>query len=43
MKKGKSINGLMKHIRNQHNIEISGSKNKKTSIKYGLLPWIQGI
>lgn len=35
MKKGKSINGLMKHIRVQHKIKISGSKDKKLLLSMG--------
>ncbi|MFC2678184.1 MAG: Abi family protein, partial [Granulicatella sp.] len=28
--KGKSIDGLMRHIRNNHNVLINGSKHKRT-------------
>lgn len=34
-KNGKTINGLMKHIRNEHNISISGSKDKKDLLSMG--------
>lgn len=35
MKKGKSVNGLMKHIRNQHEISISGTKDKQKLLEMG--------
>lgn len=35
MKKGKSTNALMKHIRDEHNIKIEGSTNKKTLLNIG--------
>lgn len=34
-KKGKSINGLMKHIRSQHQISIKGSKDKRDLLSMG--------
>lgn len=35
MKKGKSIDSLMKHIRDRHNIKIYGSENKKRLLGIG--------
>lgn len=35
VKKGKSFDSLMKHIRDSHNIEISGSDDKKKLINIG--------
>lgn len=43
MARGKSTNGLMKHIRDNHNVSISGSKEKKRVITNGLLSWIQSL
>lgn len=34
-KNGKSINGIMKHIRDNHNIEIGGSKEKSELLNMG--------
>ena len=34
-KKGKSINALMKHIRDNHNIEISHSRDKRELLNMG--------
>ncbi|MDX5746207.1 Abi family protein [Bacillus cereus group sp. BfR-BA-02570] len=33
--RGKTTNGLMKHLRDEHSIEISGSKNKKELLNMG--------
>ena len=35
MEKGKSTNGLMKHIRDKHNILIKGSKHKTDLLNMG--------
>lgn len=35
MVKGKTTNGLMRHLRDQHGIAISGSKNKKDLLNMG--------
>lgn len=35
MVKGKTINGLMRHLRDQHGITINGSKNKKELLNMG--------
>lgn len=35
MVRGKTTNGLMKHLRDEHNIEIAGSKNKKELLNMG--------
>ena len=35
MEKGKSTNGLMKHIRDKHNIQIKGSKHKTDLLNMG--------
>lgn len=35
MARGKSTNGLMKHIRDNHNVSISGSKEKKELLQMG--------
>ncbi|MDV2581688.1 Abi family protein [Alkalibacillus haloalkaliphilus] len=35
MVKGKSINSLMRHLRNKHNIDIKGSKNKRDLLNMG--------
>ena len=35
VKKGKSINGLMRHIRNKHDTKIGGSKNKQDLLNMG--------
>ncbi|MGK4107350.1 hypothetical protein AB0X64_08810 [Limosilactobacillus vaginalis] len=34
-KRGKSFDGLMRHIRNSHNIEIRGSEDKKRLVNIG--------
>ena len=34
-KKGKSVDILMRHIRDEHNIAISGSRDKKELISIG--------
>lgn len=35
MVKGKTINGLMRHLRDNHGIEISGSKQKRDLLNIG--------
>ncbi|GAA0455682.1 Abi family protein [Alkalibacillus silvisoli] len=35
MVRGKTINGLMRHLRDEHNIDISGSKHKRELLNMG--------
>lgn len=35
MVRGKTVNGLMRHLRDTHGIEINGSKNKKDLLNMG--------
>lgn len=35
LEKGKSIDALMRHIRNDHNVSINGGKNKKSLMNMG--------
>lgn len=36
MKSPQTINGLMRHLRNECNVNISGSRQKQQLISYGL-------
>lgn len=41
MKKGMSINSLMKHMRTNHGMEdLRGERQKDTAEKHGLFPWL---
>ena len=42
MSKGKSVNSLMAHLRNEHNIDISGSKNKRDLMNMGYFHGFKG-
>lgn len=40
--RGKTVNGLMRHLRDTHNIEINGSKNKKDLLNMGYYHGFKG-
>lgn len=42
MAKGKTTNGLMRHLRDNHNIAINGSKNKKDLLNMGYYHGFKG-
>lgn len=42
MVKGKTTNGLMRHLRDEHGIQISGSKNKKDLLNIGYFHGFKG-